>query len=312
MLVLPESGMVRSIGVHNVDRQALYDWIEASAVFECEQISQSDVVDSLTENGVYESQEFASEIVDEAWKVLTSRFEYLGEPLGLKVAGKRITRDLEWSHFPAYGFCLAISCAALYPSWARTFGEPYSVQGEIFEELTVASLERFLNGWKVRRVGWSPENTVKLKSIVSGLVTELNEVAGAEMDVYVDSSANELGLDVLAYRPFDDGVASFPVFMLQCASGKNWKAKRHTPDLNLWKSVVNFTSRPVKGFAMPYAFESQAEFRKQALLVDGLFLDRTRLLRPLEARPDTVPRELGEKMKNWVDARLVTLPNDSA
>lgn len=310
MLALPEAGMARSVLKHNVDRDKLCDWIEASAVFQADRLSKSDVIDVLVENEVYETQDFASEIVEDAWNILQHRINYLQSPLGIAVDQNRITRERDWKTFPAYGFCLALSCSELYPRWSNQWTTAPSVQGDIFEELTAESLRRAFGGWTIRRVGWSPENKAKLRTTIGEIISELNEVAGSEIDLYVDQHSNEIGLDVLAYFPYQDGVASFPVFMVQCASGKNWIGKRQTPDINIWRSVISFASHPVRGFAMPFAFASPRDFRKHAKTVDGMFIDRTRLLKAFGGGVHDFPAALAARLAEWTSAQLAHIPTD--
>lgn len=186
MLALPEAGMAYSVGAHNVNPDYLCDWIEASAVFSRDRLSKSDVIDALVENEVYEEQDFASQIVDDAWSTLGRRLQYQHSPLGLQVEGNRIIRSFSWDTFPSYAFCLLLACAPLYPSWARGWGVPHSVHGNLFEELTEESVRHLFSGWRVRRVGWSPENKAKLKDTIEGIISELNEVAGSEIDLHVD------------------------------------------------------------------------------------------------------------------------------
>src|SRR5437762_11153301 len=117
MLALPEKGMAWSVNKHNVDLNVLCDWIEASVVLRDSQLSKSDVVKELLQQEVYEKQSFAKEVVDTAWSVIGSRVAHLGGPLGITVAGNRIARKENWDSFPAYSFCLTLSCAPFYPSW---------------------------------------------------------------------------------------------------------------------------------------------------------------------------------------------------
>lgn len=310
MLALPETGMRHSVNAHNVDLDVLCDWIEASIVFEDERVSRSDVVDMLMESNIYEEQDFAAERVEAAWGVLKERARLLGAPIGLSVTNQRLVRNEDWTAFPAYAFCLALSCTTLYPSWAAAWRkvEGSTAQGELFERITEKSFANNLSGWQVSRVGWSPGNAVKLKDAVAGIIRDLREVYGAEWDVHVDGAANELGLDLLAFKPFDDLHASFLVLMVQCASGENWKSKRTTPDLTIWRKVINFNSNPVRGMAIPFAFAEASEFRKQSTPVNGIFVDRNRLLAPLLADKSKELDALNADIAKWLEPKANLIP----
>ena len=310
MLSLPESGLSKSVKQHNVDLNVLCDWVEASAVFDDDHLSKSDVAKALLQQEVYEKQDFAMEIVDQAWSVVSSRIKYLASPLGIEVSKNRIARKVKWETFPAYGFCLTLSCVSLYPKWVKDHWGAASLRGELFEELAQESLSKALAGWTVRRVGWSPGNPVKLREAIASIISDIKEVAGSELDLHVDKHANELGLDLLAYYSYGDAHASIPVLLVQCASGENWQSKRHTPDLGLWNKIVSFNSNPVRGFAMPFAYADAREFRKDTMSVNGVFVDRNRLLGAFHRTSSEVSDALNKKLVAWVTQVIATVPKD--
>jgi hypothetical protein len=166
-------------------------------------------VDVLTEHEVYATQDLAAQVIDQSRAIVSSRIKHLGSPLGLEVSRSRITQGSDWKTSPAYSFCLALSCGMLYPKWAKQW-DAASIRGELFEELTQESLSKAFAGWTIRRAGWSPDNSAKLEDTVSTIISDLKEVPGTELDLYVDSHANEPGLDLLAYHSFDDAHAQFP------------------------------------------------------------------------------------------------------
>lgn len=308
MLALPERGMSRSVGQHNTDLNALCDWIEASALFSADEISKSDVADILVENGVYNSQDFASERIDDAWSVLNHRFAFLHNPYGMSVSANRIQRERPWTELPSYGFCLSVSCRTLYPRWSATLGNDYTQQGELFERISLESLTRTLPGWTVRRVGWSPSNPQRLRATIDSIVNDIFEVQSSEIDLHVDANANELGMDLLAFYSFQDRQASIPLIMAQCASGQNWTEKRKTPDFDIWRKVISFNSNPVRAFFMPFAFADDRSFRRESTLVSGIFFERYRILGALVRSGVALPADLNRALIEWVSPKIETLP----
>src|SRR5205823_3869050 len=99
------------------------------------------------------------------------------------------------------------------------------------------------------------------------------------------------GLDLLCYRPYDDGRVGVPVFLVQCASGQDWESKLDTPKLKIWAKIVDFASTPKKAFAMPFTLEDW-DFTRKCNDNDGMLMDRYRLLAAGRARP------------NWISSRL--------
>ena len=309
MLTLPDKGIHRSITVHNVDLNILTDWIEASVVFVDEQLSKSDVIDVLMEEQIYESQSFAAEKIEVAWNVISLRMNYLDHPLGINVNGNRITRTDTWEIFPAYGFCLTLSCVSLYSHLPTSWENGYGIQGELFEELVLETFNQTLPKWTVKRIGWSgTSNPISLVETLPTIISDLNETEGAEYNLHIDKTVKDMGLDLLAFYSFGDEQASIPVLLVQCASGRNWTSKRNTPDIDLWKKIISFNSQPVRAFAMPFAFADTLEFRKEAAHVNGVFIDRYRLLKAFRQKDASVSNDLNKRLENWIRPRIDQLP----
>lgn len=310
MLALPNKGIARSINVHNIDLNILCDWIEASVVFDETELSKSDVIDVLIEEQIYESQSFAAQIVDDAWSIISQRINYLSSPLGITVTSNRISRVEEWDQFSAYGFCLALSCVELYSGLPAPWGGNYISQGDLFEELTAESLRKTLQGWSVSRIGWSATtHTISLATALPTIISDLNELMGAEAQLHLTKTVKDLGLDLLAFYSFADRQASMPVLLVQCASGSDWIRKRKTPDIGLWSTkIISCNSKPVRGFAIPFAFADPLKFRRDAAIVEGVFIDRYRLLKSFRQNNSSVSVALSTKLENWIRPHIVQLP----
>ena len=277
MLPLPTSGVSRSIGTHNVELPVLADWIEGCALFGEERVSSSEVVDVLCEGAIYAEQDFAWIRVSDAWQVLKQRHIWSGEGSPFEITNRHVRRRVvDWKAVPAYSFCLLLTFAQSYPAWAKRFGPDYTEQGTLFEQLTCESLAGIFPDWKIHSTGWTRTNTNKLHAVVKDVASRLGETVG-NVGRWTSKSANEAGLDVLCHRPFPDGRVGVPVYLLQCASGRNWREKLHTPKLNIWTRIITFAAQPRKAFAMPFALADD-EFCRDCALVEGMLLDRYRLL----------------------------------
>ncbi|TCQ03393.1 hypothetical protein C8J40_11122 [Sphingomonas sp. PP-CC-3A-396] len=311
MLGLPARGLHRSVKNHNVDFAAIYDWIEASVLFLGEDVAGADIVDLLRENEIYRDQDFAWDLVNIVFAAIRSRARKLGEGYPIRVSGgTRVVGVEDWREFPAYAFCLALSLPSVYPTWARDFGQDYTAQGELFEALTAESVSRSFQDWTVHPTGWTKSNPSQLGKIVEDLAAQLGEATG-ELKRWTAASAKEAGLDLLCFRPFPDGRVGIPVYLLQCASGADWKTKLKTPDLRIWTKIITFAADPKKAFSMPYAIEEE-EFIQRTNVVDGLLLDRHRLLAPGLGEKAWVSGELAAKLVDWVSERILTLPKVAA
>lgn len=306
MFILPKKRFNRSVTTHNVDMGGCCDWLEASTIFLNAEISKSDLVDLLCESEIYAEQDFAWELVSDVWINLRRRSRIFGRGYPLDVQRSRITARDDWRAYSPYAFCLTLSLPNLYPEWARSFGSDSNDQGEIFEALTAAAFESIFSGWDVFRTGWSSSATSNLKSIVEKIVDRIGETSG-NIPKWTKPTAKDAGLDLLCYFPFVDERGGIPIYMFQCASGANWESKLKTPDLRVWQKVIDFASEPKKAFAMPFAL-SDEEFIRNCNIVNGLFLDRYRLLTPGVCSRDWMKDEkLKTEMAGWIEGRIATM-----
>lgn len=306
MLTFPHKGFNRSVTTHNVDVGNCCDWLEANSIFFDGDLSKSELVDLLCENEIYAEQDFAWELVSDVWINLRRRSRIFGCGYPLDVQPSRIIARGDWRAYSPYAFCLTLSLSNLYPVWARGFGPDSNEQGDIFEALTAAAFESTFAGWGVFRTGWSSSNVSNLKLIVEQIIKRISETSG-NISKWTKPTANDAGLDLLCYFPFSDERGGIPIYMFQCASGANWESKLKTPDLRIWKKVIDFASDPKKAFAMPFAL-SDEEFIRNCNIVNGLFFDRYRLLAPgVSKRNWMTDDNLKTKMAKWIEERISAL-----
>jgi hypothetical protein len=128
------------------------------------------------------------------------------------------------------------------------------------------------------------------------------------VDRWTEDNAKDAGLDVVCHLLFPDQWARRPLFYVQCASGENWKDKRHTPVLDLWDKLLDLATRPSRGIAIPFALLAD-EFRRAANFDHlALFLDRHRLCGPpLMGKTTWLSSDLARDLKKWTASRLPAL-----
>lgn len=307
MLQMPAKGFQRSINKHNVDLSIMADWVEASATFHDESITGAALVDILIENHIYAEQGFAWELIGDVFSLIKNRANVLGDGYPLQVnPGSRVTPKGNWNDFIPYNFCLTLSLCEYFPSWAKTFGSNFQTQGQLFEDLTRESVESILEGWKVIPTGWTRTNANQLNRVVTNVANALGESTG-HLSRWTRDKANDAGLDLVCYRPFKDGRVGFPAFLIQCASGADWPTKLKTPDLRIWTKIVQFAADPKRGFSTPFAL-AEGPYTIHCNSVDGLLLDRYRLLSPGEQRQAWISQSLDTALNAWINSRVGTLP----
>jgi hypothetical protein len=305
MLLLPDKGLNRSVYSHNYNIEVLCDWIETNLVFTTSEISVIEFAEYLISEEVYASQDFAREGVRNAIEELKRRISLINGEDFYQFDGDLVIPNICYETHPVYAFLLLLALAPKYSWWSREFGQDYTEQGDLFELITKFSVEQQFNNYFVHQTGWTRENPNNLENVVNDITNLLNESLGS-FDVWNDPYANELGLDLLCFRKFSDNRKGIPVYLIQCASGNNWKDKLTTPDLNVWKDIIHFSVLPSRAFSTPFTF-SEIDFHKNSVKVQGVFLDRIRLLEANRYNQNWVPPELNERVLQWIEPRLETL-----
>lgn len=313
MLQIPSSGFARSIGTHNGKLDVQADWVEASVLFGGDTATRSEIVDALRENQSYDDQDFANQWVGNIMVELERRFKLLGEAGALVREGSRIRRKCDWHDKPAYSFCVMLGILPLYrQAITNKCGANYIDQGLLFEQLIAESL--IAMRWDVHQVGWSRCSSRSVNDKVDALAAAIGEPAYAgAIGRWTVPRAKDAGLDIVAWQNFPDGWGGRPICLVQCASGEDWTEKLHTPQINQWTKLIDFTTTPRRALAMPFA-PGADHFRRSAnsdLLV--LLMDRHRLLLPGSLDADAFPsKTLENKLRKWTKKRVSALPMDAA
>ena len=288
---------------HNIELSVLCDWIEGSVLFDNEDLSKADIVDILKEEEVYGDPDVAKELINYAWNELKRRLRWIGGKGPFSFFSQRIKSECSWQENPAHSFCILLSMPQCYDDWSTALHPgDYSEQGRLFEELTKVSIEHQFLDWEVYQTGWSRTNPIKLSDIVDEIANRLGEIKG-DIEPWANPDGNDGGLDLLCYRPFPDNRGGVPVYLMQCASGKHWSDKLHTPELKVWTKIIEFMAKPRKALAIPFTLIDK-EFKAQCNRVDGMLLDRYRILAASNYNTEWVPDSLKEEIIKWIDPRL--------
>lgn len=278
----------------------MMDWVEANLMFVTDQMSRADLVDFLLDNGLYKDSDFAYEYIDNLWALLRKRVRLYGRSAFYAFNRNVLVRKTKWTRVPYHAFCMATTMRVMYRDWSALCGD-FIDQGALFEEVVLKSMSAL--GWTTLPVGWAGNATVvRLQEIVDSIAEELKDSPRYDLDII--ESLNDAKADVLCYFSLQDERPGRPVFLLQCASGDNWKGKLGHPSLQTWGDMISFTAAPSRGLAIPFALDFEKEFRKHALAADGILLDRFRVLAPGQQNRDWVERDLQMRIIRWIRPRL--------
>ena len=301
MLRTPSKGLQPSKNRHRCRVDVMADWIEGSALLTQTRIAKSDIVDRLIEEQVYKCEDFAWEFIADIWSDLRYRLKH-GRNRALRIdPGGVLTPVDHWKEFPAYSFCLTLALR----DWCSCVDSCYNEQGELFERLTECSIDA--RGWRGLLTGWSSTNASKLREVVEAISSHIEEPVGPNIEDWIADRGKDAGLDLVCDQPFLDGRGGHPLYFFQCASGRNWKTKIKTPDLEVWDKLIDFVYTPTRGLAIPYVLSERRKFRSIANRVDGVLLDRLRLIAPLGCTGSQVPSALQDDLNNWLAPRIEDL-----
>ena len=151
------------------------------------------------------------------------------------------------------------------------------------------------------------DNTTKLASVIDELTVAIDERKG-NPDDYLDLNAKDAGVDLVWHLRFPDSRGGTPVYLAQCASGKNWAEKVNEPNIKEWAKIVDFAAPPNKAFSLPFALDER-ELRRQSNRAGGLLVDRYRLLAQADPELVWIPGPLRLELINWLDGRIAWIMN---
>ncbi len=308
MLQIPEKDFRKSVNVSNVGVTSLGDWLEACLLFSQERVSKSDVVDLLIEEQICndDDQDLAYRIATHGWEELNRRKRWGGLSLGIDFTRDRLTRIAAWEDDLFSSFMVLLSLFRIYPKWAGDHRD-YVGQGDLFERCTEVICPSLLPGWKTYRSGWTPDDAKNIPGIVEALCDLLHTSGATDLGEWIAPQGNDGGLDLVCYRTYGDERQGTPVFFLQCASGKNWRDKIHTPNGETWKKYLNAAVTPSTGIIAPFVIEN-AELKRASLEGQAIVFDRIRLLSAKRSLPVELPEDLADELREWMRVRVEALP----
>lgn len=301
MLRLPTKRLGVSAKTHNNDLMVLCDWVECSALVTGESISKAALTDLLVEEHIYTNDDLCASRLEDVWAEIDRRHNLLGPSRFIDVGVNLLQASMAWQNSPAATFCLVCSLSPNYTEWTKQFGRAHSPQGELFERICEVSLRLQLPACQVRRTGWSSTKTSGLAKVVKELAEFLGDDAG-NLKKWAPKKGKEAGVDLAWFLPMVDDLPG-PRYFGQCASGADWRRKRHEPDLATWAKYIDFVNTPQRVMLMPFAV-SRDEFVRMSPAINGVLVERYRLLSTGQPEVRWVPGQLERDLVDWLTPRV--------
>lgn len=108
------------------------------------------------------------------------------------------------------------------------------------------------------------------------------------------------GLDVIAWKKFDDERMAFAVMLIQCTIQREWFIKANDIDANVWDSRIQFNRSPMSALAIPFIIPVDYDNWGDLRCKVSVMFDRLRLIRCLENSSSTKFLD----MRKWVEKEL--------
>jgi hypothetical protein len=117
------------------------------------------------------------------------------------------------------------------------------------------------------------------------------------------------GVDIVIWRPFEDGRVGFPVLLAQCTVGyREWEKKGRDIQRSLWRTYLGLPGSPPTALVLPFCVHRPDRFEVWEIVSHEVtfLIDRIRLLDLLaEVDPATIIEH--EKIDRWTSERVQDL-----
>lgn len=218
--------------------------------------------------------------LDGVWQELERRQALYGAHPPFVIEGEHLTSKIKWGDRPDYMMCLLLSLLGNGKEAVKT--------GMLFEEVAEKIICRYLQA----------------KSIPYGRTRpRLKVVAGQLNEKFIEEPTGNFkdrGVDIIAWKPFQDGRPSQLVLLLQCAGGWNWRQKTRDIPYDAWIRYIHWGSNPLKGFAMPGIFPRN--LFDDIAMEAGIILDRARFFQSYTA--GDISKALRDRIAKWCRKKI--------
>jgi len=266
------------------------DWIEIHLATSADAISKAEI-SSIIEG--LSGEEASDAFISSVWNELSIRQERYLNP-SFDVGERRITRIDGRPQRVEYIACLILSL----------FGTPNGlIPGKLFERLSAFALQEYMKG-DVFLFGWPV-----LDGTEAAIGQRVMDVAERLGERFVEAPAlpyKDRGVDIIAWKTFEESRSGQIIILAQCASGKNWRIKTRDLPRESWEQYIHWACNFVIAFFVPCIIPDNLwhETSREA----GILFDRIRIMNSLP-NGITDPQLRGE-LTAWTQQKLPELSVD--
>jgi len=277
-------------------KEGVAEWTELVLMLEERSVSKEELKSLINKAGNPAGEEIEEEIgeklsdeikinafISTVWDELKYRNRLYGISPPYAIDDSVVSPNLKWSNRPAYMMCLLLSFFGIDTKKDGKFGK-------LFERLSNEAVKNYLGGRSLV-VGFPREKHITMQYIAN----EIKERFGKPLP----TDFNEAGLDVLAWKNFDDRPNKLILFV-QSAAGKDWKSKMNEIDLHIWRDTICWACDPVKGLTTPFILTEDQLYNHSK---GGLILDRPRIYTSTNSAR-LKNKELENDIRKWCQGKL--------
>lgn len=300
-----EQKLSSRVGLPDENKDYLFiDFLEFYAIFYGDDVTKSELMDYLRDNGIdickffpslmektYNSlteeeydndDEYANDELDNiresainhAFSCLTYRSQVLMDKYPFEIESNKIILKSNFSIFNRIYILL------LFSSMLNRFSEIQHDLTKDFESITYCALTELFPSYTIREFGKNGDYTGFARDKIRALAKDMNLMVDEEgIKSIHKKNQQEKGLDIVLWKGFSDCIPNMIIYLVQCACGKNWthkfsEAKRYYAYLAFRKPNPNTL------FSTSYALSCHGKFTQNDDVIssESLFLDRLRIM----------------------------------
>jgi hypothetical protein len=174
------------------------------------------------------------------------------------------------------------------------------------ELITASALEGLFGpATQVARFGWPSDEgrPPEFPDAVRWLAARMGAEVGS---AYRPPFRKDGGVDVVAWRPFQDGRSGFPVILAQCTLEQDYVHKAADVDLRVWAGWLRLDVDPMTALAVPTVVPHGEAWN--ALAARTIVLDRPRLVGLLDGQ---VRHARMSEVQEWTQRAVSELREDA-
>lgn len=256
------------LDVQPIGNEEIADWLEIAIIAQ-----------GSRGNPIHRLEQWASEMcqlsqvqVSSGLAVMLRRSNVLHEKYPFQVNDFAVVFNEE-KVISAYVYLLSIT----RPSYSAQWQNPVPTQedSDLFETFVSNVFETFLgtNG-KALPFGW-PTKVGRPQDFNSAIVWLAGQMGIEPGAAFRPPRRKDGGVDVVAWKSFNDRRTGFPIYLIQCTLQKEFVSKSRDIDLRLWSGWLELDRDPITVLAVPRTIPAGEQWNEVS--ANSILMDRLRL-----------------------------------